>query len=388
MNQKLRYSLAFFIFYLSFGLLIPFFPVLFQKMGYSPSQIALLSSLQPFFLMIFSPISGYFLSKYKKSPQKLILITALITLFTCSLLFLNLSFTIAMIAFGFHFAARVIINPLLDCLTVSFTSIRNLEYGKIRIYGSFGFLIASYFGGFLFFDDNGFYFLITYTFLIALCIPVFYSLKEEGLFETKGGMQTAKLNSRQITFLICAVFMNISHCTYFVYYSIFLKEEMSISFQNIGFFWVFAVLCEMILMQFYSKWFKNFSSNSIILLSLVIASIRWALVAFIPVYWGQLLIQACHAFTFAAFHLASMDKVKELFPLESQSYGFTLYNAASFGVSGVIGNLLIAYLYNIIGIHGLFLFSALMPILGILVYLKEVFYTKKLKIYPSPDFRY
>ncbi|MCJ8344359.1 MFS transporter, partial [bacterium] len=160
---------------------------------------------------------------------------------------------------------------------------------------------------------------------------------------------------------------------YFVYYSIFLKDQMGISFQNIGFFWVFAVLCEMGLMQFYRKIFSKYSSNSIILVSLMIASIRWCLVAFIPVYWGQFMIQACHAFTFAAFHLASMEKVKEIFPLESQSYGFTLYNAASFGISGFIGNLIIAYLHPVIGIHGLFLFSAAMPILGILIYLKEVF---------------
>ncbi|MCO4780959.1 MAG: MFS transporter [Candidatus Cloacimonetes bacterium] len=377
MSQKTRYSLAFFILYLSFGLLIPYFPVLFQNLGYTPSEIAILSSLQPFFLMIFSPISGYLLSKYQKSPKKIVILTAGLTLASCFFLFFKLTFTMAMIAFGLHFSFRVIINPLLDCLAVAFTSSRNLEYGKIRIFGSLGFLLASYLGGYLFIGDNSYYFLVIYTVLIALCIPVFSSLKEEGLFEVEGGMKTASLSSRQIIFLGAAFFMNISHCAYFVYYSIFLKDQMGISFENIGFFWVFAVLCEIILMQFYSKWFSKFSSNTIILFSLLVASFRWSMVAFVPVVWGQFLLQACHGFTFATFHLASMNKVKELFSLEAQSYGFTLYNAASFGLSGVIGNLLIAYLYNFIGIKGLFLFSALMPLLGIFLYLKETYDSKK-----------
>ncbi|MCJ8344113.1 MFS transporter, partial [bacterium] len=200
MNQQALYSLAFFILYLSFGLLIPYFPVLFQKMGYNASEIALLSSLQPFFLMIFSPISGYLLSKYQKSPKRIVIIAAFLTLLSCSLLFFKFSFAFALLAFGLHSSFRVIINPLLDCLSVAFSSLHQMEYGKIRIFGSFGFLLASYFGGFLFFDGDGFYFLCVYTLLVALCLPVFFSLREEGLFEIKGAMVTAKLNNRQLIF--------------------------------------------------------------------------------------------------------------------------------------------------------------------------------------------
>jgi len=100
------------------------------------------------------------------------------------------------------------------------------------------------------------------------------------------------------------------------------------------------VLAEVVLFLRLPQLLARFS-----LRALLLASFACAVVRFIAIGWGAgslavlLAAQLLHAFTFGAFHSASVAAVHRLFPDPVQARGQALFSSLCYGVGGTVGSL-------------------------------------------------
>jgi MFS transporter, PPP family, 3-phenylpropionic acid transporter len=87
--------------------------------------------------------------------------------------------------------------------------------------------------------------------------------------------------------------------------------------------------------------------RTLMLLSLFLSSIRWALIACFPDHVLMIVLAQClHAFSFGSFHASAIEVVRRYFPARQAARGQALYNSLSFGVGSGIGALSSGYLWE------------------------------------------
>ena len=83
----------------------------------------------------------------------------------CYSFFLEKSLTVLIVCLILHSPFRVIISPLVDASCLEYLKRTGEEYGRLRLFGSLGFIIASLLGGSLFSIGPVVPFLIAYALL-------------------------------------------------------------------------------------------------------------------------------------------------------------------------------------------------------------------------------
>ena len=162
----------YFILYMGFASWKVFYNVYLDDNGFSGTQIGVINALIQASLFVVVPIWGYIADKRGIRP------TLRIAVFASAILLLGLGHVVyfwwlivyIFILTLFHHP----LGPLIDALAVQFSqSNQKYNYGNLRLWGSFGWAVASIIGGYLFmkislkmvFPVTSFLFFITLIFL-------------------------------------------------------------------------------------------------------------------------------------------------------------------------------------------------------------------------------
>jgi len=157
--------------------------------------------------------------------------------------------------------------------------------------------------------------------------------------------------------------MLLSHGAYYGFFSIHL-EKLGFGKTFIGVSWAVASTAEIIVMIHSGRLFKRFSLENVMIFSLTIAAARWFLLAFVDSGPVILITQVLHAFTYGAFHMASILYIDALSSEASKTLGQAVNNAVSYGLGLMAGFFLSGYLYETIGSYGLFMTSGGIAVSG------------------------
>src|SRR5690606_4606542 len=114
--------------------------------------------------------------------------------------------------------------------------------------------------------------------------------------------------------------------------------------------------------------FRRWHAATVLIVSLIAASLRWAMVA----TWPDNVIlmafaQTLHALSFAAFFAASMQFLVLFFPGRQNGHAQGIYYGFSSGVGGVAGALLSGQVWRIGGGEQAFLFASAVSAIAIVV---------------------
>lgn len=146
LSLKLRGALYYFGFWGANGLYQGFLAVHFRELGLNPAQIGLAIALVPLCSLLFSPPVAAWADARRKRVA--VLMTSLLAL---ALSLLGLYFArgfggvlLGMAALGLSLA---LVAPLADSLIGRMASRNGLEYGRMRLWGSLGFALASSLAG-------------------------------------------------------------------------------------------------------------------------------------------------------------------------------------------------------------------------------------------------
>ena len=365
MTPSVRWAFGsfFFLYFAYVGLVSPYASLFFLDRGFSVIEIAVLMSMLQI-TRIVGPFSWGWLSDYLSDRIRIIRFCACLA----AVIFLCIFFLQSYIAFFvWMFVLHTILSslmPLGESATVHALFKDNSfdkRYGRLRLWGSIGFIAMVLFAGELF-QRKGIelYPIVGAVILTFLALITFrlHEPKMERRKMVKGELLIVLFNPDVRWFLLSGFFMIFAHAALYVFYSLYLADLGYDKFQ-IGLFWALGVGAEVIFFYFQSKVLSRLDAEVVLQIAFGIGVFRFILIAFFPVTWVLILAQLMHAGTFGAHHSAATKLLQRWFTGPLQARGQALMATVSYGLGGTLGGLVAGWLWDATQPRNVFVMSAL-----------------------------
>ncbi|MGC2458587.1 MAG: MFS transporter [Gallionellaceae bacterium] len=372
-SKNYRWRIAgFYFFYFAFvGMFAPYWSLYLKSIRFDAVQISILLSVQPVMRMIAPNIWGWLADH----TGKRLLVVKLAAL--CSALaYLGVFFTtqfwgmlLVLALMSFFWSASM---PLVEATTLTYLGKNTAHYGRIRSWGSVGFIVSVLGLGYAF-DYIAISWLLWAGLFILLGI-LFFSrqIPPTAVLAHHTDSQPIMdilMRPRVLALFGACFLMSVAHGPYYTFYSIHLVEH-GYAKSAVGLLWALGVVCE-IGIFFLMPWLmRRYTLTRILLASFICAVLRFLLIG-----WGVgslallLFAQSLHALTFGAFHAAAIALVHQFFRGRHQSRGQGLFGSITYGAGGVIGGLASGPLWQHWGASVMYSMSALAAFLGLLLML-------------------
>lgn len=364
-----RLSSFYFFYFASLGALIPFWGLYLQARSFTPVEIGELMAVIMVTKLIAPNIWGW-IGDHTGHRMPIVRLASLLSL--CCFLGVFIAdgfwpFALVMMLFSFFWNASL---PQFEAVTMSYLRERIQRYSLIRLWGSIGFILTVVALGIML-DQWGvevipyFVLLLFFGILIdSLLVPEKEAVMPE---HDQGSILHVLRRSDVIAFLVVCFLMQASHSAYYAFYSIYM-EEAGYSSSVIGQLWALGVIAEVGLFLVMHRLLHQWGARKVLIISLVIAVVRWILVGSAPDnLFLVLLAQVMHAATFGTFHAAAIHLVHHYFIGRHQGRGQALYSSISFGAGGAFGSLLSGYLWSGIGPAATFWIAAAYALLAVVI---------------------
>jgi PPP family 3-phenylpropionic acid transporter len=365
MTPSVRWAFGsfFFLYFAYVGLVSPFASLFFLERGFNVIEIAVLMSMLQV-TRIIGPFSWGWLSDYLSDRIGIIRFCACLA----AIVFICIFFLQSYAAFFvWMFVLHTILSslmPLGESATIHALFKDNSfdkRYGRLRLWGSIGFIAMVLFAGELF-QRNGIelYPIVGTVILILLALMTFrlHEPKMERRKMIKGEFLVVLLNPDVRWFLLSGFFMIFAHASLYVFYSLYLADLGYNKFQ-IGLFWALGVAAEVIFFYYQSKVLSRLDPEVVLQISFGIGVFRFILIAFFPLTWVLILAQLMHAATFGAHHSAATKLLQRWFTGPVQARGQALMATVSYGLGGTLGGLVAGWLWDATQPRNVFVMSAL-----------------------------
>jgi len=374
-----RLSRFYFFYYFFVGLYVPYWGLYLQSKSFTAFQIGVLLSLFQI-SRIFAPNFWGWLADHTNKRARWIRLASFIgCLGYIGIFWADSFFLIFLVMMSMSLFTSSTI-PLAESLTLSHLASTNGSYSNIRLWGSVGFIIASFFLGILI--DKYSVTILVWALLLTQLIILFLSFsipdkKFELIGDTKRSIWKILKKPEVISLLIGCALMVSSHGLLYNFYSIFLKEQ-NYSSSLIGLLWSIGVIFEIFIFILMPKILDKVNLKEVLLISLFLAVIRFFLIGYyVDILWVLILAQILHAATFGSFHVASVELVSNHFNREHHSRGQSIYNSITYGLGGTIGGLGGGYMIDQYGASSTFMLSSIFPLIGFMVIFFGLKNTKK-----------
>lgn len=339
--QARHFSLFFFAYYGYIGVFSPYATLYFADRGLSAPQIALLMALMQV-LRIFGPAAWGWIADHTQKRALVLRCTAFATAVMFCGLFLGRDFThllLVMLAVSTFSSA---LAPVSEALMLSEMKGNMTHYGRLRLWGSVGFIAAVCLSGYLL-DWYGIG-MFPWVALVLLAAVFGASL---GLRESATAAAThvapsvwMLLRRREVIAFFASTFLMLAaHAALYVFYSLYL-EQIGYGTGVIGMMWALGVLAEIVFFYYQAPIFARIGVQKLMLASLLLAALRFALIGTLADSVMVLLFaQVLHAATFGIHHSASVATLQRWFAGPLQARGQALFTSISYGLGGSLGGL-------------------------------------------------
>ncbi|MDD4979297.1 MAG: MFS transporter [Gallionella sp.] len=366
-NYYWRIAGFYFFYYAFIGMFAPYWSLYLKSIHFDAVEISILLSVQPVMRMIAPNLWGWLADHTGKRLYVLKIAATLSAVFYMGVFFTT-SFwgMLAVLALmSFFWSASM---PLVEATTLSYLGKHSTRYGRIRSWGSIGFIMTVVGLGYAF-DHIA----IAWLLWAGLVCEVGILLFSRQIPHTEvAAHHTDTLPIKQIVFkprvlaLLGACFcMSMAHGPYYTFYSIYLVDH-GYSKSAIGGLWALGVICE-IAVFFVMPWLANrYGYTRILLVSFACAVVRFLMIGwYVDMLLILLIAQVLHAATFGAYHAASVGLVHEFFKGRHQAKGQALFGSLTYGAGGMVGGLASGPLWERLGAPMMFSASALAALMGL-----------------------
>jgi PPP family 3-phenylpropionic acid transporter len=370
-NYAWRIAGFYFFYYAFVGMFAPYWSLYLKSLHFSAIEIGILMSMQPVMRLVAPNVWGWLADHTGKRREVVVAAASLSALFYLGV-FATTSFwglMLVLALMNFFWSASM---PLVEATTLSWLGKNTAHYGRIRSWGSVGFIVAVVGLGYAF--D---YIAIGWLLWAGLVCEIGILLFARQIPPTEVlAHHTDSQPIRQIVLqprvraLFAACFlMSVAHGPYYTFYSIYLVEH-GYAKSAVGGLWALGVICE-IGVFFLMPWLvRRFGFVRILAFSLACGVLRFMLIGWtVDVLLLILFAQVLHAATFGAYHAASVGLVHEFFQGRHQSKGQALFGSVTYGAGGMLGGLASGPIWEHYGASALYSFSAGMALAGLLLML-------------------
>jgi len=354
------------------GFFNPYLPLWLKDLGLGLVTISLLTSVQSS-TRLFAPYVWGWVSDHTGERVKLLRIGAVVALAFACLLWLQLPplwLGVVLFVMFTHTSAMMPMSEAAMAHLVSQGGVFDAKrYGRVRLWGSIGFLVTVFVAG-AWFEAFGMQQFPTMTVLglLAVAVSAFWlpDLKEAVHHDEVRPAIWRVLRQPPVRWFFASAFFHVlSHIGIYIFFSLYL-DSLGYSKTLIGLMWAVSVLVEIAWFFWQSRWLHHLPLSGWLLLCAAAMVLRMALTA----AWADVLLvlvlaQCLHALTFAAHHTACVAMVSHHFPARLRGRGQALYAVIAYGFPGVIGGLVGGVISDRWGLASVFWVSVLTSALAV-----------------------
>ncbi|HYD33827.1 MAG TPA: MFS transporter, partial [Methylophilaceae bacterium] len=273
-----------------------------------------------------------------------------------------------MLSLSFFWSASL---PLIEVVTLGHLGDKFDRYGRIRMWGSIGFIIAVIGLGYLL--EHSSIRSLLWVVLALLVLVLIFSRNIPEPFSAAHHVDDSSLwdimRKREVIALLMACFtMSAAHGVYYTFYSIYLVDH-GYSAAQVGWLWALGVISEIIVFLLMPRLTALFGLKRILAVSLLLAFVRFTIIGWAVEWWLLLIFaQILHAATFGSYHASAVALTHRYFKGRHQSKGQGFYTSVSYGLGGTVGGVLSGAGWETLGPTWTFTLSATCAMLGCILF--------------------
>jgi PPP family 3-phenylpropionic acid transporter len=360
----------YFLAYAGVGITLPYLPLHLKALGLSGADIGLLLGLGPLAAMLFPPVWGYLADKTRRAGELLSAATCGSALAWAPLLFATQRISIApWLALQALFSSPVAM--LADSLTLERVRGAGGLYSRVRLWGSVGFIATALGFGLLYDGERASPPKVIVAALGMGALSFLASLKVRGPAAARPSPRILEvaslLRDGRVRRLLAATTLHwIAFSPYNILFTVHLKD-LGLGPTVAGMGLATGVLAEVAVMGAYRNLAARVSAPRILLVSFAASSVRWLLLGLSSSAVPMVLLQVAHGLSFGAFMVTSVAYLATLVPARLRATGQALYVCTTYGLGGLIGNVVTGHLYDLWPARAIFFAAAAVELLPALL---------------------
>ena len=336
-----------FTYFASIGFFTTYAPLWFKSLGYSALAIGVISSLQAW-TRVFVPYAWGWLADHTGRRVWLLRAATLGSLLVGSLLAQAHAWGWLPLCVFLLFICNGGVVPLSESALARFLQTDGgmdaARYGRIRVWGSIGFILSVTAAGFIL-ESAGIdaFPWVVCVLLVLLCVAAArLPSRVDAAVETTAqeGSVWQVLRQRRVQWFFATIFFTVlGHTSLYTFLSLYL-DELGYGKSAVGLVWAVSVLAEIAFFWMGAHWAGRLEPVRWLWWAAVLCVLRFAAIASM----GHVMVvlvaaQLLHAVTFAAQHAACTAQLGVFFPGRLRGRGQALYAVLGYGLSGVLGGL-------------------------------------------------
>ncbi|SGY81698.1 Probable 3-phenylpropionic acid transporter [Moritella viscosa] len=234
-----------------------------------------------------------------------------------------------------------VFSPLMalgEAMAAKLVRYNNMDYGKTRLWGSIGFMLASALTGVLVesFDHQIILFtiIVGLVALLLLTVTPVRNLPQDTAASSKRSLSFIAILSRPSfwPFLLITALLQGAHAAYYGFGAVYW-QDIGISETYIGYFWSMGVVGEIFFLAIGRRLFANTSMATMFVIATLGSIVRWLTLSYAVDVTVIMLSQLLHGVTFGIAHLAAMRYISENVADEDTMTVQAIYAAIPFSLA-------------------------------------------------------
>lgn len=363
--------------FLIMGTYVAFIPLWLRAAGLSETQIALTVAMPVVLRPVFTTVVAFFADR---SGRHVALLKMLLwgALASMALLPFGSGFPMIFAAFSLFALFWTTVIPLIDAVALTAARRGVADYGRVRLWGSFGFIAVILAGGVavdIFGPPAALWLFIASAVsaaLVAQWLPDIARINGASGEAPQTGRTIRVADLKQLLglpllwlFLAATSAAQATHAVYYVFGTIHWTG-IGIAPTVIGTLWSIGVVAEMVLFAYAWRVTQYIGPVPLMAVGAAAAVTRWTLTSFDPPLALLFLLQAMHGLTFGATYLGSMEFMKRAFPAHMTATMQGVYASFTAGIGMGSGYLAAGPLYRAFG-SGAYLGMAALALLSLIL---------------------
>lgn len=363
-------KMFYFVFFAAIGCIAPYFNIYLDAQGLNGVQIGWLGSIPPLIALISNPFWGVVADRWK--AQRLVLALCTLIAGWVSLLFIPVTgFWPLMVLVILLFFFRAPVPAITDSAVMTIVTRTGKTYGRQRLWGSIGFVLASVgLGRLISTDDLALMFWLHAILLGGVLVGLAFFLPIErfsGSVNIAGGLRTLSRQRSYVGFLLAMIMMGMASAGYINFLGLHIMALGGTS-TLVGLAYAASAAAEIPVMFLGARWFTKFSNAQLITIGMSIFIVSWTVVGAMPSPWAAISAAVLVGIGYGFFWVAVVGYASESAPVGMRSTAQAIVGAAQGGLGWGLGALWAGFLWDWGGGATVFWSSAVIVTIGLLLF--------------------
>jgi MFS transporter, PPP family, 3-phenylpropionic acid transporter len=337
-----------FAYFAAIGLFNPYSPLWLQSLGFSTLAIGGIASLQSWTRVVV-PYAWSWIGDHSGQRVALLRLAALGTVLSAAALYWTRDYAAVALVVVLLFAFNGALVPLSEAAVARYLGPGSDagqgfdagRYGRVRVWGSIGFIVAVLVGGAVLQRLGVQAFPLMVLALNALLLLAAWRIprvRDQVVHDSPTPPVLPLLRRPLVAWFFASVgFTVLAHSSLYAFFSLFL-EDQGYGKSQVGLLWAVSIVLEVAFFWWQGRWFHRLSSWGWLQVAAVATALRFALLALAGDSPAVLVLtQMSHALTFAAHHAACTSLLHRHFPGRLRGRGQALYATLGYGLPGILG---------------------------------------------------